>query len=77
VNQIDAAPVAPSDRPDPERGPGAWEMPTDRQQHPLEDGTRVFPAPLRGWRHPSNTPADLRGAFAAAGFDWVTSHVFR
>jgi integrase len=37
----------------------------------------VFPAPLGGWRDPSNTQADLRDAFAAAGFDWVTSHAFR
>ena len=37
----------------------------------------VFPAPLGGWRDPSNTQADLRDAFVAAGFDWVTSHVFR
>ncbi len=37
----------------------------------------VFPAPLGGWRDPSNTQADLRDAFASAGFDWVTSHVFR
>ena len=37
----------------------------------------VFPAPLGGWRDPSNTQADLRDAFAIAGYDWVTSHVFR
>ena len=37
----------------------------------------VFPAPLGGWRDPSNTQADLRDAFTAAGFDWVTTHVFR
>lgn len=37
----------------------------------------VFPAPMGGWRDPSNTQADLREAFATAGFDWVTSHVFR
>jgi integrase len=37
----------------------------------------VFPAPLGGWRDPSNTQADLREAFMNAGFDWVTSHVFR
>lgn len=43
---------------------------------PEEDGP-VFPAPLGGWRDPSNTQADLRQAFDAAGFDWVTSHVFR
>jgi integrase len=37
----------------------------------------VFPAPLGGWRDPFNTQADLRDAFEAAGFDWVTTHVFR
>jgi integrase len=37
----------------------------------------VFPAPQDGWRDPSNTQADLRDAFTTAGFDWVTSHVFR
>jgi integrase len=48
----------------------------DLPQHTL--GTRpVFPAPLGGWRDPSNTQADLREAFHTAGFDWVTSHVFR
>ena len=41
------------------------------------DGRPVFPAPLGGWRDPSNTQADLRDAFTAAGFDWVTTHVFR
>jgi integrase len=40
-------------------------------------GRPVFPAPLGGWRDPSNTQADLRDALTAAGFDWVTSHVFR
>ncbi|MGZ4620495.1 MAG: site-specific integrase [Blastococcus sp.] len=43
----------------------------------LEGSDPVFPAPLGGWRDPSNTQADLRDAFAAAGFDGVTSHVFR
>jgi integrase len=37
----------------------------------------VFPAALGGWRDPSNTQADLRDAFITAGFDTVTSHVFR
>ena len=37
----------------------------------------VFPAPMGGLRDPSNTQADLRDAFAAAGFEWVTSHVLR
>ena len=40
-------------------------------------GRPVFPAPMGGWRDPSNTQADLRDALSAAGFDWVTSHVFR
>lgn len=40
-------------------------------------GRPVFPAPLGGWRDPSNTQADLREAFTNAGFDWVTSHLFR
>ncbi|MGH8888720.1 MAG: site-specific integrase, partial [Acidothermaceae bacterium] len=37
----------------------------------------VFAAPRGGLRDPSNTQADLRPALDAAGFDWVTSHVFR
>jgi integrase len=37
----------------------------------------IFPAPNGGLRDPSNTQADLREAFAAAGFEWVTSHVLR
>jgi integrase len=37
----------------------------------------VFPAPLGGWRDPSNTQADLRAAFSNAGFGHITSHVLR
>ncbi|MGR7026188.1 tyrosine-type recombinase/integrase [Geodermatophilus sp. URMC 62] len=37
----------------------------------------VFPTPLGGWRDPSNTQADLRAAFAHAGFGHITSHVIR
>ncbi|MGW0518229.1 site-specific integrase [Crossiella sp. NPDC003009] len=37
----------------------------------------VFTAPLGGLRDPSNTQADLRVIFKAAGFEWVTSHVYR
>ena len=37
----------------------------------------VFTAPTGGLRDPSNTQADLRVVFAAAGFEWVTSHVYR
>lgn len=37
----------------------------------------VFTAPLGGLRDPSNTNADLREAFDAAGYTWVTSHVYR
>jgi integrase len=37
----------------------------------------VFPAPLGGWRDPSNTQADLRAAFAGAGCGHISSHVIR
>jgi integrase len=37
----------------------------------------IFTAPAGGLRDPSNTQADLRAVFAAAGFGWVTSHVYR
>jgi len=41
-----------------------------------EDGP-VFPDSLGGLRDPSNTSRDFRMARNAAGFSWVTSHVFR
>src|ERR1700753_1642883 len=37
----------------------------------------VFTAPLDGLRDPSNTQADLRVIFDEAGYEWVTSHVYR
>ena len=37
----------------------------------------VFPDSLGGWRDPSNVLRVLRESRDAAGFDWVTSHVFR
>lgn len=37
----------------------------------------VFPDSLLGWRDPSNTLKVLRQVRDGAGFDWVTSHVFR
>ncbi|RBY76806.1 site-specific integrase [Geodermatophilus sp. TF02-6] len=49
---------------------------SDRSAQGPQDAP-VFPAPLGGWRDPSNTQSDLRVAFDKAGFDWVTSHVFR
>lgn len=39
--------------------------------------TPLFPDSLGGWRDPSNTSRDFREAWDAAGFSWVTSHVFR
>lgn len=47
----------------------------DRTGGDWTDGP-VFPAPLGGWRDPSNTQSDLRAAYQA-GYDWVTFHVFR
>lgn len=41
------------------------------------DGDVVFTAPLGGLRDPSNTQSDLRKVFDRAGYDWVTSHVYR
>ena len=35
------------------------------------------PAVRGGLRNPSNIQADLRDAFANAGFPWVTSHTLR
>lgn len=40
-------------------------------------GWLVFPDSLGGWRDPSNVLRVLREARDAAGFDWVTSHVWR
>ena len=37
----------------------------------------VFPAPKGSLRDPSNTASDLRRALDKAGFEWVTSHMFR
>jgi integrase len=37
----------------------------------------VFPDSRGGWRDPSNTSRAFREARDAAGFSWVTSHVFR
>ena len=37
----------------------------------------VFPAPMGGLRDPSNTAADLKEAFTAAGFGWASSHTLR
>jgi integrase len=60
-----------------------WGVTMLRQRAANAAGTKtqgsrpVFPAPLGGWRDPSNTQADLRDAFTTAGFDRVTSHIFR
>lgn len=40
-------------------------------------GWPVFPDSLGGWRDPSNVLRVLREARDGAGFDWVTSHVWR
>jgi integrase len=39
--------------------------------------TPVFPAVMGGLRDPSNTQADLRDAFRAAGYPWLTRHSLR
>ena len=37
----------------------------------------VFPSPIGRVRDSSNTAGDLRRAFDAAGYSWVSSHTFR
>ncbi|MDN5931358.1 MAG: site-specific integrase [Pseudonocardia sp.] len=54
----------------------ALNMLMDRQVLPTA-AWPVFPDALRGWRDPSNVLRVLREARDAAGFEWVTSHVFR
>jgi hypothetical protein len=45
---------------------------------PLNGATEVvFPSPKGALRDPHNTSSNLRRALDAAGFPWVTSHVFR
>jgi integrase len=45
---------------------------------PLNGATEVvFPSPKGALRDPDNTGSNLRRALDAAGFPWVTSHVFR
>ncbi len=46
-----------------------------QEKHPST--ATVFPAPMGSLRDPSNTASDLRRALDKAGFDWVTSHMFR
>ncbi len=41
------------------------------------DPELVFQSPLGRLRDPNNTSGDLRRALDRAGFEWVTSHVFR
>lgn len=55
----------------------AIEMLRIRASHSVLSHNPVLPAPLGKLRDPSNTQADLRDAFQAAGFEWVTSHVLR
>jgi integrase len=48
-----------------------------RRMAGLDGDAAVFAAPAGGLRDPSNTSADLREAFDAAGYPWVTSHAYR
>jgi integrase len=49
-----------------------------RAQTPTAHGTAViFPSPTGRLRDPHNTSSHLRQALDRAGFDWVSSHVFR
>ncbi len=49
-----------------------------RAQIPAAHGTAViFPSPTGRLRDPHNTSSHLRRVLDRAGFDWVSSHVFR
>ena len=47
-----------------------WCVDMLRRRHAAATGELVFPAPKGGLRDPSNTSADLKDAFTAAGYDW-------
>ena len=58
--------------------PAVATMLEERMANPaLATHVVLFPSPLGRVRDTSNTAADLRRAFDAAGFPWVTSHTFR
>jgi integrase len=48
-----------------------------RRQDGATPHAPLFPDSAGGWRDPSNTSGGFREARDAAGFSWVTSHVFR
>jgi len=48
-----------------------------RRSESQSDNDIVFQASKGGLRDPSNTSADLKDAFTAAGYDWMTSHSLR
>jgi integrase len=57
----------------------SWALDMLRKRHADTDDPDgpVFPDSIGGLRDPSNTSRDFRDARDAAGFGWVTSHVFR
>ncbi|GHH59836.1 site-specific integrase [Lentzea cavernae] len=57
----------------------SWAVAMLRRRRPANPapGEPIFPAPMGGLRDPSNTNADLKEVFTAAGYAWVTSHVYR
>ena len=56
----------------------AVEMLRRRREHARSNEWGVvFTAPGGRLRDPSNTQADLRVVFTAAGYGWVTSHIYR
>lgn len=57
----------------------SWAVEMLRRRRPVDFGPdeAAFPAPLGTLRDPSNTAGHLRKVFDAAGYPWVTSHVYR
>lgn len=58
------------------RLPG-WAMVMLERRYACEGDGPIFRNADGGWRDPSNTSRAFREARTAAGFGWVTSHVFR
>lgn len=54
-----------------------WSVPMFRRRKLAAGQYPLFPSLRDGWRDPGYVAKQLRTELDAAGFDWVTSHVFR
>ncbi|MFF5989487.1 tyrosine-type recombinase/integrase [Prauserella flavalba] len=54
-----------------------WSVPMLRRRKLASGGGPLFPSANGEWLDPSNVIHRIQEAFAAVGYGWVTSHVFR